>query len=149
MVLRLTCLASVAAAAISAGSAAYAQQAPVAPPAPAPSSASAEDEDIVLQADTIEEDQNTGIVTASGNVDAAVARSPSTADGGGASFACCDHVCADLNFPDPLTLPNSFNRSLRAWGAKGVDSRSARSQMFGETRHQSAGSYCGFRAGRR
>ncbi len=69
MVLRLTCLASVAAVAISAGSAAYAQQTPVAPPAPTPSSTSAGDEDIVLQADTIEEDQDTSIVTASGNVE--------------------------------------------------------------------------------
>lgn len=69
MVLRLTCLASVAAVAISAGSAAYAQQAPVAPPAPTPSSTSSEDEDIILQADSIEEDQDTSVVTASGNVE--------------------------------------------------------------------------------
>ncbi|MDP3493017.1 MAG: LPS assembly protein LptD [Hyphomonadaceae bacterium] len=69
MVLRLTCLASVAAVAITAGSVAYAQQAPVAPPAPTPTSSSAEDEDIVLQADTIEENQDTSVVTASGNVE--------------------------------------------------------------------------------
>lgn len=69
MVLRLTCLASVAAVAISAGSAAYAQQSPVAPPAPTPASTSSEDEDIILQADSIEEDQDTSVVTASGNVE--------------------------------------------------------------------------------
>lgn len=69
MVLRLACLASVAAVAISAGSAAYAQQAPVAPPAPTPASTAPEDEDIILQADSIEEDQDTRVVTASGNVE--------------------------------------------------------------------------------
>ena len=69
MVLRLACLASVAAVAISAGSAAYAQQTPSAPPAPAPASTAPEDEDIILQADSIEEDQDTGVVTASGNVE--------------------------------------------------------------------------------
>jgi len=69
MVLRLACFASVAAVAISAGSAAYAQQAPVAPPAPTPASTATEDEDIILQADSIEEDQDTRVVTASGNVE--------------------------------------------------------------------------------
>lgn len=69
MVLRLACFASVAAVAISAGSAAYAQQAPVAPPAPTPASTAPEDEDIILQADSIEEDQDTRVVTASGNVE--------------------------------------------------------------------------------
>ncbi|HPI47747.1 MAG TPA: LPS assembly protein LptD [Hyphomonadaceae bacterium] len=69
MVLRLTCLASVAAVAITAGSAAYAQQAPVAPRAPTPTSSPAEDEDVILQADTIEENRDTSVVTASGNVE--------------------------------------------------------------------------------
>lgn len=71
MVLRLACLASVAAVAISAGSAAYAQQAPVAPaPNPPPTTAATEeDDDVILQADTIEEDQETKVVTASGNVE--------------------------------------------------------------------------------
>ena len=69
MVLRLTCLASVAAVAITAGSAAYAQQAPVAPRAPTPASSPAEDEDVILQADTIEENRDTSVVTASGNVE--------------------------------------------------------------------------------
>lgn len=70
MVLRLACLASVAAVAISAGSAAYAQQTPVAPPpSPTPTSSTAEEEDFVLQADTIEENRDTSIVTASGNVE--------------------------------------------------------------------------------
>ncbi len=65
MVLRLTCLASVAAVALSTGGAAFAQ---TPPPAPTPASTPGEDEDVVLQADSFEEDRNTGVVTASGNV---------------------------------------------------------------------------------
>jgi LPS-assembly protein len=69
MVLRLTCLASVAAVAITAGSAAYAQQTPVRAPAPAPAASTEEEEDFILQADNVEEDRNTSVVTASGNVE--------------------------------------------------------------------------------
>ena len=67
MVLRLTCLASVAMAALVVGAPAFAQ-----PPAPAPaptSPAEEKDEDIILQADTVEEDRDTSVVTASGNVE--------------------------------------------------------------------------------
>ncbi len=67
MVLRLTCLASVAAMALTTGGVAFAQQAPVAP-TPTPSTAT-EDDDIILYADSFEEDRNTSIVTASGNVE--------------------------------------------------------------------------------
>lgn len=81
MVLRLACLASVAAVAITAGSAAYAQQAPVPPPAPTPATTTAEeDDDVVLQADTIEEDQETKVVTASGNVEIRVGERSMLAD---------------------------------------------------------------------
>jgi LPS-assembly protein len=66
MVLRLTCLASVAAVALSTGGVAFAQT-PASPPTPTPATAP-EDEDVVLQADSFEEDRNTGVVTASGNV---------------------------------------------------------------------------------
>lgn len=65
MVLRLTCLASVAMVALSAGGVAAAQGAP---PPPTPATAPDDNEDVVLQADSFEEDRNTGIVTASGNV---------------------------------------------------------------------------------
>ncbi len=68
MVLRLTCLASVAAVALTTGGVAYAQTPPPAPPTPATPATTPEDEDIVLQADSFEEDRNTGVVTASGNV---------------------------------------------------------------------------------
>ena len=67
MVLRLTCLASVAAVALSTGGVAFAQT-PSTTPAPTPASAPGEDEDVVLQADSFEEDRNSGVVTASGNV---------------------------------------------------------------------------------
>lgn len=68
MVLRLTCLASVAAMALTTGGVAFAQQQPVAP-TPTPSTATNDDEDIILYADSFEEDRNTSIVTASGNVE--------------------------------------------------------------------------------
>ncbi|HOY77102.1 MAG TPA: LPS assembly protein LptD [Hyphomonadaceae bacterium] len=82
MVLRLACLASVAAVAITAGSAAYAQQAPVAPvaPTPATSTTGEEGDDVVLQADTIEEDQETLVITASGNVEIRVGQRTMLAD---------------------------------------------------------------------
>lgn len=81
MVLRLACLASVAAVAFTASSAAYAQQAPVPPPAPTPATSTAEeDEDVVLQADTIVEDQDTKVVTASGNVEIRVGERSLLAD---------------------------------------------------------------------
>jgi LPS-assembly protein len=66
MVLRLTCLASVAIAALAASGPAFAQQstqAPQSPSAPAP-----DDNEIVLKADTFEEDRDTSVITASGNV---------------------------------------------------------------------------------
>lgn len=78
MVLRLTCLASVAMAALAVGAPAFAQ-----PPAPAPaptSPAEEEDEDIILQADTVEEDAGTSVVTASGNVEIRVGERTLKAD---------------------------------------------------------------------
>lgn len=77
MVLRLTCLASVAMAAIAVGAPAFAQ-----PPAPTPAPAAprAEDEDVVMRADTIEEERDTGIVTASGNVEIRVGERTLKAD---------------------------------------------------------------------
>lgn len=66
MVLRLTCLASVAAVALTTGVAIA--QTPSPPVTPPPAASNDEGEDVVLQADTFEEDRNTGIVTASGNV---------------------------------------------------------------------------------
>lgn len=68
MVLRLTCLASVAAVALSTGGVAFAQQSPAPPTTPTPTTAPQEEEDIILEADSFEEDQNTSVVTASGNV---------------------------------------------------------------------------------
>jgi len=66
MVLRLTCLASVAMAALAVGAPAFAQQ-PA--PQPIPTSPAAEEDDVILQADTVEEDSDTSVVTASGNVE--------------------------------------------------------------------------------
>lgn len=77
MVLRLTCLASVAMAALSVGAPAFAQP-PV--PAPAPSSPAEEDEDIILQADTVEEDGDANVITASGNVEIRVGERTLKAD---------------------------------------------------------------------
>ena len=69
MVLRLSCLASVAIAALAASGPADAQQSQtITPtPAPAPPSAAADDE-VVLKADTFEENRDTSVITASGNV---------------------------------------------------------------------------------
>ncbi len=66
MVLRLTCLASVAMAAMAVGAPAFAQ-APA--PTPAPAAPRDDEQDVVMRADIIEEDRNTSVVTASGNVE--------------------------------------------------------------------------------
>lgn len=66
MVLRLSCLASVAVAALAAGGPAFAQQ-PTTQPVPAPA-APADDDEVILKADQFEENRDTSIVTASGNV---------------------------------------------------------------------------------
>ena len=110
MVLRLACLASVAAVAISAGSAAYAQQTPSAPPAPAPASTAPEDEDIILQADSIEEDQDTGVVTASGNVEIRI----------GDRAMLADRVVYDRN-----------NETMRAQGNVQISDGTGQVQMLG------------------
>ncbi len=66
MVLRLSCLASVAVAALAAGGPALAQQ-PTTQSAPTPV-APAEDDEVILKADQFEENRDTSVVTASGNV---------------------------------------------------------------------------------
>lgn len=77
MVLRLTCLASVAMAALVIGAPAFAQP-PT--PQPAPARPAEEDEDIILQADTVEEDRDSSVVTASGNVEIRVGERTLKAD---------------------------------------------------------------------
>ncbi len=74
MVLRLSCLASVAIAALAAGGpAAIAQQSQTSSPAPspaptAPGAPAANTDEVILKADTFEENRDTSVITASGNV---------------------------------------------------------------------------------
>jgi len=88
MVLRLSCLASVAIAALAASGPADAQQTTT-QPSPTPSApaqddaaqpAVADDNEVILKADTFEENRDTSVVTASGNVQIRVGRRTLMAD---------------------------------------------------------------------
>jgi LPS-assembly protein len=77
MVLRRNCLASVALAALFTSAPALAQTAGA---PPAPDAAAQDEEDVILEALTVEEDRDTGIVTASGNVEIRVGERSLKAD---------------------------------------------------------------------
>lgn len=68
MVLRLSCLASVAVAALAAGGIAEAQT-PSPQPTPTPAAPADNEDEIILKADQFEENRDTNVVTASGNVE--------------------------------------------------------------------------------
>jgi LPS-assembly protein len=76
MILRLSCLASVAVAAFAVSTPAFAQQATSQPPPVAP----ANDDEVILKADQFEEDRDTSVVTASGNVQIRVGQRTLMAD---------------------------------------------------------------------
>jgi LPS-assembly protein len=78
MVLRLSCLASVAVAAFAAGGPAYAQQ-PTTTPPPTPTAPESDDE-VILKADQFEENRDTSVITASGNVEIRVGQRTLKAD---------------------------------------------------------------------
>jgi len=77
MVLRLSALASVAVAALAAGGAAFAQTPPI---VPAPSAPAADEDEVILKADQFEEDRDTRVVTASGNVEVRIGQRTLRAD---------------------------------------------------------------------
>lgn len=79
MVLRLSALASVAVAALAAGGTAFAQTPPTVP-TPPPSSPAADDDEVILKADQFEEDRDTSVVTASGNVEVRIGQRTLRAD---------------------------------------------------------------------
>ncbi|MET0338130.1 MAG: LPS assembly protein LptD [Caulobacter sp.] len=79
MVLRLSCLASVAVAALAAGAPAYAQQPTTTAPPTAPV-APEDDEEVILKADQFEENRETSVITASGNVEIRVGQRTLKAD---------------------------------------------------------------------
>ncbi len=78
MILRLSCLASVAVAAFAVGGPAFAQQA-TNQPTPTPA-APASDDEVILKADQFEENRDTSVITASGNVQIRVGQRTLIAD---------------------------------------------------------------------
>ena len=79
MVLRLSALASVAVAALAAGGTAFAQTPPIVP-TPAPTSPAEDDDEVILKADQFEEDRDSSVVTASGNVEVRIGQRTLRAD---------------------------------------------------------------------
>jgi LPS-assembly protein len=79
MVLRLSALASVAVAALAAGGTAFAQTPPTFP-TPTPTAPAADDDEVILKADQFEEDRDSSIVTASGNVEVRIGQRTLRAD---------------------------------------------------------------------
>lgn len=79
MVLRLSALASVAVAALAAGGTAFAQ-APPTVPTPPPSAPVSDDDEVILKADQFQEDRDTSVVTASGNVEVRIGERSLRAD---------------------------------------------------------------------
>jgi len=79
MVLRLSALASVAVAAVAATGPALAQTPPASAP-PTPATPAAEDDEVILKADLFEEDRDSSVVTASGNVEIRIGQRTLRAD---------------------------------------------------------------------